>query len=112
MRGIEMQSFLDVGTGSDILAVAACKLGFISVTGVDIDPLAVNAAIRNVRLNCSGGVEIKAGSIEDIEDTFDMVVANLMSEVLLRIAPEIVFHLNIAGIAISPVCSLAKKGTL
>ncbi len=45
------QSFLDVGTGSGILALAAVKLGYSSVEAFDFDPEAVRAAQRNARRN-------------------------------------------------------------
>ncbi len=50
-RGREKSTFLDIGTGTGILAIAAAKIGFQQITGVDIDPLAVDAAQRNIKLN-------------------------------------------------------------
>lgn len=92
--------FLDVGTGTGILAIAASRLGFATVTGVDIDPLAVDAATRNTALNLLQNVEILEGSIAGVKGSFDMIAANLMSEVLISIAPEIAARLNPAAIAI------------
>ncbi|MBI5774988.1 MAG: 50S ribosomal protein L11 methyltransferase [Verrucomicrobia bacterium] len=45
------QSFLDIGTGSGILAIAAAKLGYSPVTAFDFDPVAVRVARENVRSN-------------------------------------------------------------
>ena len=45
---IRKDSCLDIGTGSGILAIGAAKLGFRHVTAVDIDPMAIDAAVRNV----------------------------------------------------------------
>jgi len=92
--------FLDVGTGTGILAIAASRLGFKAVVGVDIDPLAIDAAKRNAELNSLQNVEIKEGTIAGVYGSFDMIAANLMSEVLIRIAPEIASRLNHTGIAI------------
>lgn len=100
VRGIKKDSFLDVGTGTGILAIAASKLGYRHIVGLDIDPLAVDAARRNAELNNLHNVTIKEGSISGIEGTFDMIAANLMSEVLIKIAPEISSHLNDTGIAV------------
>jgi ribosomal protein L11 methyltransferase len=93
-------TFLDVGTGTGVLAIAASSLGFTHVVGVDIDPLAVDAAIRNAELNHLTNIGIKEGSISDVNGTFDMIAANLMSEVLIGVAPEIASHLKKPGIAI------------
>jgi ribosomal protein L11 methyltransferase len=93
-------SFLDVGTGTGILAVAASRLGFAHVVGVDIDPAAVDAAKRNAELNHLTNIGIKEGSISAVEGIFDMIAANLMSEILIGIAPEIASHLKRPGIAI------------
>ncbi len=91
------RKFLDVGTGTGILSIAASKLGFNEVTGVDIDPLAIDAATRNTALNGLGNVLIKSGSIAGVEGRFDMIAANLMSEVLISIASDIASHLKEGG---------------
>lgn len=92
--------FLDVGTGTGILAIAASKLGFKQITGVDIDPLAVDAAIRNARHNDLRNIEIIEGGISSAEGTYDFIAANLLSEILISIAPEIASRLNTSGTAL------------
>lgn len=92
--------FLDVGTGTGILAIAASRLGFKAVLGIDIDPLAIDAAKRNAELNLLQNVEIQEETITEVHGAFDMIAANLMSEVLITIAPEIASRLNYGGIAI------------
>jgi len=92
--------FLDVGTGTGILAIAASRLGFKAVLGVDIDPLAIDAATRNAELNSLQNVEIQEKTIAGVHGSFDMIAANLMSEILIPIAPEITSRLNYSGIAI------------
>lgn len=58
---------LDVGTGSGILAIAAARAGAGYVLGVDIDPLAVDAARANVRRNRLGRrVQIREGSAREV----------------------------------------------
>lgn len=91
--------FLDVGTGTGILAIAASLLGFGQVVGVDIDPLAVDAAERNVRLNQAANVLIKEGSIDSVEGTYDFIAANLLSEILIRLAPDLSVRLEPGSIA-------------
>jgi len=99
-RWVGLQSFLDVGTGTGILAIAASRLGFADIVGVDIDPLAVDAAKRNAERNRLTNIRITEGSISAVQGSFDMIAANLMSEVLIGIAAEIASHLKKPGIAI------------
>src|SRR5712691_2117058 len=79
---------LDVGTGSGILAIAAAKRGAGNVVAVDIDPLAVRAAMENAKGN-DVSVDIRAGSAADADGTFDVVLANLVGPALVRIAAEL-----------------------
>lgn len=92
--------FLDVGTGTGVLAVAASLLGFTQVVGVDIDPLAVDAAERNVRLNAVDNIVVKEGSIDDADGSYDFIAANLLSEILIRMAPALACRLSRGGIAL------------
>ncbi len=93
-------TFLDVGTGTGILAIAAARLGFRSVTGVDIDTSAVAAAHRNVELNGLSNVVIREGTISDIGESFDVIAANLLSGILVASSGEIARYLNSAGRAV------------
>ncbi|HEX8550758.1 MAG TPA: 50S ribosomal protein L11 methyltransferase [Abditibacteriaceae bacterium] len=79
----------DVGCGSGILAIAARKLGATRVVASDLDPFCVSASEENAREN---GVEIevheRAGAAWT-KEKFNLVVANLMSDLLIRLAPEL-----------------------
>lgn len=78
---------LDYGCGSGILAIAAKKLGAGQVTGVDIDPQAVIASRDNASNN-----QIEAifyDSADYLHETFDIVVANILSSALMVLAPVI-----------------------
>jgi ribosomal protein L11 methyltransferase len=94
------ERFLDIGTGTGILAIAASKLGFKHVLGVDTDPLAVDAAIKNCIVNKTEQVEIRSGSVADVPGTYDFIAANLISLVLVKLAPDIAAHLAPSGIAV------------
>jgi ribosomal protein L11 methyltransferase len=94
------KSFLDVGTGTGILAIAAVKLGFKRVVAVDTDILAVDAARTNSLLNNAPDVEIREGSIADVNEVYDFIAANLISGVLVLLAPAIASHLKQGGVAI------------
>ncbi|HET8568213.1 MAG TPA: 50S ribosomal protein L11 methyltransferase [Candidatus Limnocylindria bacterium] len=82
------RSLLDVGTGSGILAIAAAKRGARPVVAVDDDPIAVEAARENAAAN-GVAVDVGAGSAADIRGSFDVVVANIVADVLTRIAPDL-----------------------
>jgi ribosomal protein L11 methyltransferase len=80
------QSVLDVGTGSGILLIAAAKLGAGRMAGVDLDPMAVEVARANLTLNGIGeeAVILHCGNLADrVTETYDVVVANIMAEVIL-----------------------------
>ena len=79
---------LDVGCGSGILSVALAKLG-AKVTGSDLDPWCVEATTENAKLN---EVEIEVHGDADLggmKAPFPFVIANLMSGLLIRFAPEL-----------------------
>jgi len=78
---------LDLGTGTGILALAAALLGAEKVLAVDLNPLSVKTAQRNVRLNgLEGSIEVVEGLAEDfVEKTADLVVANLHHDVILKL---------------------------
>jgi ribosomal protein L11 methyltransferase len=94
------KSFLDIGTGTGILAIAASKIGFQRIIGVDTDPFAVEAARKNIELNKVKNVEIREGDIARVQGRFDLITANLFSTLLVRSASAISYHLNTRGIAI------------
>lgn len=76
---------LDYGCGSGILAIAAQKLGAGRTAGVDIDPAALTAAADNAARN---GVQLAlAHSSAPMTDTFDCVVANILTNPLMLLAP-------------------------
>jgi len=97
---VSKTNFLDVGTGTGILAIAAARLGFPNVVGVDIDPMAVDAAARNMEANSFSRESIREGSIPDVEGEFDLIAANLLEEILVASAPDIAAHLKQDGIAV------------
>ena len=79
------QRWLDVGTGSGILALAAWRLS-ARVTAVDIDPVAVEVARRNVAAH-GAPIPVWRGTVADVpssERQLDGVVANLTASILLR----------------------------
>jgi ribosomal protein L11 methyltransferase len=83
-------TLLDVGCGSAILSIAAARLGHRAV-GVEIDPVAVDNARHNLRLNGVGDrVELHVGSADAVAGRFPVVVANILAHILVELAPLIV----------------------
>ena len=93
-------SLLDVGTGSGILMIAARKLGAGRIFGVDTDPVAVTVAEKNLRLNGISDFDLAAGSLSGVQGRFDLVAANILSEVILALLPDIHRVLGPKGIFI------------
>jgi len=94
------ERFLDLGTGTGLLAIAASKLGYRHIVAIDTDPLAVDAARTNSVLNQIDSLEIREGSIEIQNETYDFIAANIISGVLVQVAPALAAHLKPAGIAV------------
>jgi ribosomal protein L11 methyltransferase len=94
------KNFLDLGTGTGILAIAARKLGYRHVVGIDTDILAVNAARENVIINNVPDVSIREERLDELQETFDVIAANLISGVLIQLAPVLFTQMNPGGIAI------------
>jgi ribosomal protein L11 methyltransferase len=99
-RELAKERFLDLGTGTGLLAIAASKLGYKQVMAVDTDPLATEAARMNAGLNEVANVEIREGSISETSGTFDCIAANIISGVLMLLAPLIASRLGPSGIAV------------
>lgn len=94
---------LDLGTGSAVLAIAIAKLAPIPVLATDIDPVAVDVAAGNVRLN---GVEshVQLAVAPDFDHPafaasgpFDLIVANILANPLIGLAPSMTTQLAAHG---------------
>jgi ribosomal protein L11 methyltransferase len=86
---LEPGSLVDVGCGSGVLAIAAVRLGFAPVIGVDRDPHAIEAAEANAAAN---GVELELlcadASVEELPKT-DVGVANISEALVATIGPRL-----------------------
>jgi ribosomal protein L11 methyltransferase len=84
-------SMIDLGTGSGILALAARCFGAKRAIGIDNDPTAVSVAKENARLNKIDNVEFRIADARSWKypKKIDIVMANLFSELLIKILPKI-----------------------
>ena len=95
-------SCLDIGTGSGILALAAEKLGYQPVRAFDFDPAAVRVAQANARLNRAGpALKLFQADATRLplrpSQTYDLVCANLISNLLIAERRRIVAQLKRGG---------------
>ena len=85
-------TFLDVGTGSGILMIAAVKLGAKKIWGIDNDESALAIAEKNLMLNGIRPFQYKlvCGNLVDpVADRFDLVVANILTEAIMALLDQI-----------------------
>ncbi len=95
-------SVLDYGCGTGILAIAAAKLGAAKTVGTDIDPQAIEAAQANAETNAVATSFALPDTLGD--DRFDIVIANILANPLMVLAPALLGrvapkgHLVLSGI--------------
>ncbi len=87
-RSEKPAAVLDVGTGSGILAILAAKRGAAKVLALDVDA----DALKNARENCTHNqvveqVVLSRMPVADVDESFDIVVANIIAPVLRQLAP-------------------------
>jgi ribosomal protein L11 methyltransferase len=91
-----------LGTGSGVLAIAARKLKSHPVVAVDNDPVCVAIARENAMLNGTPDIAISMTPIEELDGQFGLVVANILANTLLDLAPFVAQRvgrrLSLAGI--------------
>jgi len=78
-----IETALDVGTGSGILALALARLGVARVVALDVDPAVLRLARRNLDRNGATAVAVVGGSAAALRGWFDLVVANLLADTIL-----------------------------
>ncbi len=101
---------LDLGCGSGILGIGALVLGAKSCLGCDIDPKAPDVAMANAALNgigadrltaCAGDVIADASLRRGFGTGYDLVLANIVSDVIIPLAPHVPGFLAPGGVFIT-----------
>lgn len=84
---------LDVGCGSGILAICASKLGASDCFACDIDPVSIRIASENAEINKTPNVTCRVSdllaSVEKTEGGYNVCAANIVADVIIRLAPDI-----------------------
>ena len=100
---------LDLGSGSGILSITALKLGAATAVGVDIDPKAEDIARENAAMNdlyadrftaVTGDVIADTAMPEKLGGGYDVVLANIVADVIIPLAPHVPQFLKPGGIFI------------
>jgi ribosomal protein L11 methylase PrmA len=93
-----VDSVLDVGTGSGVLALTALILGVPQAVGVDIDADALKVAAENARLNkLENWLQLILGGPHVVHGSWPLIVANVLAAPLIELAPVLVPRLASRG---------------
>ncbi len=117
-QGSKRWRMLDLGCGSAILAVAAAKLGAAEVIAVENDDMALDyARINAVAHDCADQIQfIEADVLELIHDEklgqFDLIAANLFSDLLVELLPSFPARLADPGEVIVSGCLTSQVKTV
>ena len=89
---IKTKSVADIGCGSGILSLFSYKLGARNIFSVDIDSDAVNCSLDNAKYNDINLDNVIFGSAKDLNNMnlkFDLVVANIETDILIEIMADL-----------------------
>lgn len=108
-------SMLDVGCGSGVLSIIARMLGIENVEGIDIDYLSIQASNENAIKNNILDIKFSTTPLAHISNSYDMVVANILSNIILELS-EYIYKvvskggtLILSGILFSEVDTFLEK---
>ena len=111
LTGEERQDFIDVGSGSGILALTASILGFDKVCAVDNDEIAIKVSKENAKLNSLKNINYISSAIQNLQTskTYGFVVANIQADILLKNSNRLIElmqpcgYLLLSGILVSEI---------
>lgn len=95
------QEVLDVGTGTGILAMASALFGAKHIVAIDNDPDAVAVAKENILVNgLAEKITISGENLDDLPSSFNLVIANIIHDTLIEMAPSLTGKLKAQGMLI------------
>lgn len=100
MRQIDFSNKIvfDFGTGTGVLAILAEKLGANQVMAIDIDEWSIENALENIQRNKCSRVTLEKRGSADVDNSFDIILANINKNVILNSFPVLVRQLKSDGI--------------
>ncbi|HLQ96401.1 MAG TPA: 50S ribosomal protein L11 methyltransferase [Pseudogracilibacillus sp.] len=104
---------IDVGTGSGVLSIAACKLGAAHVYAYDLDEVAVSSATMNRNLNeLEDRITVESNDLlRHVTQSADVIVANILAEIVVELVEDAKENLQPGGYFITSGI-IDKKETL
>ncbi|MDA0864207.1 MAG: 50S ribosomal protein L11 methyltransferase [Bacteroidetes bacterium] len=99
---INDQDVLDMGSGTAVLAIMACKRGARKSTAIDIDAWCGENGLENAQRNGIENIEVLVGTAEQLPKTpvYDLIIANINRNVLLEDIPAYVACLRGGGVVL------------
>jgi ribosomal protein L11 methyltransferase len=98
---LQGKRILDMGCGTGVLGIYACKSGAARVLGVDIDQWAYENALENVKRNGAECMEVRLGDVAVLDnELFHMILANITRNTLVRDMSVYTEHLLNNGLVI------------
>jgi ribosomal protein L11 methyltransferase len=91
---------LDMGCGTAVLAILAAMLGAPEVVAIDNDKNAVENARENIRKNNFGRINVLLGAADEISGLFDVVLANINKNILIRDMQTYALHMRNKGVVL------------
>lgn len=104
-------SVLDVGTGTGVLAIAAKRLGAGRVVGTDNDPVCIELSDENAEVNATPGIAFSEDTLDQVDGVFDLVLANILANTLIELAPLIVPKVGVKLILAGVLAHQAEEVT-
>jgi ribosomal protein L11 methyltransferase len=93
----QAQSCLDVGTGTGILAILARQLGYSLVHATEIEVDARRVARENFIINGATDIQLAETQVDTLASTYDVVIANIIDGVLVRIQEDLKARVKAGG---------------
>ena len=101
-----LKNVIDIGCGTAVLAMAVGKVSSAKIIASDVDPIAVEVALENLKANnLENRIDcIEAMGFEDFRiksrAPYDLIFANILKRPLIDLAPDISGHISSGGQAI------------